>query len=208
MHDSSQSLVRTSPWETGCLESLFQNSTEDLKVCETKSCWPVCISNTLIHSLSSFTSNKFIKIYLSFDIWATSWQNQQNDMCAQQRLRSAWASAQSDQSLLCAQLVAKDPMFLHADSEETGQSESSLGAHTILLVLSWGGSYLLFSFVTSCHKNCKTTHCHWCVSCKVMIPFITLLCFLLKLFRLSRKSFSKQSYDKQNFRGCFPLWAK
>ena len=31
--------------------------------------------------------------------WATSWQNQQNDFCAQRRLRSAWASAQSDQSL-------------------------------------------------------------------------------------------------------------
>ena len=33
--------------------------------------------------------------------WATSWQNQQNVMCAQQRLRSAWASAQSDESLRC-----------------------------------------------------------------------------------------------------------
>ena len=28
--------------------------------------------------------------------WATSWQNQQNDTCAQGRLRSAWASALSD----------------------------------------------------------------------------------------------------------------
>ena len=35
------------------------------------------------------------------EIWATSWQNQQNDLCTQQRLRSAWASAQSDQSLRC-----------------------------------------------------------------------------------------------------------
>ena len=34
--------------------------------------------------------------------WATSWQKQQNDFCAQRRLRSAWASAQSDQSLRCA----------------------------------------------------------------------------------------------------------
>ena len=33
--------------------------------------------------------------------WAASWQNQQNGMCAQQSLRSAWASAQSDQSLSC-----------------------------------------------------------------------------------------------------------
>ena len=29
--------------------------------------------------------------------WAASWQNQQNGMCAQRRLRSAWASTQSDQ---------------------------------------------------------------------------------------------------------------
>ena len=27
-----------------------------------------------------------------FDNWAASWQNQQNGMCAQRRLRSAWAS--------------------------------------------------------------------------------------------------------------------
>ena len=31
--------------------------------------------------------------------WAASWRNQQNGMCGKQRLRSAWASAQSDQSL-------------------------------------------------------------------------------------------------------------
>ena len=36
-----------------------------------------------------------------FIIWAAASQNQQNDLCIQQWLRSAWASAQSDQSLLC-----------------------------------------------------------------------------------------------------------
>ena len=39
-------------------------------------------------------------------IWATACQNQQNDLCTQQRLRSAWASALSDQSLLCALRIA------------------------------------------------------------------------------------------------------
>ena len=35
--------------------------------------------------------------------WAASWQNQKYGMCAQQRLRSAWASAQSNKSLrLCS----------------------------------------------------------------------------------------------------------
>ena len=58
----------------------------------------------------------------------------------QRRLRSAWASAQSDQSSLYAHWVAKHPSFLHADSGCPGRSESSLGAYAILLVLSWGGS--------------------------------------------------------------------
>ena len=35
-------------------------------------------------------------------IWTAAWQNQQNNLCAQWRLRSAWASAQSDQSSLSA----------------------------------------------------------------------------------------------------------
>ena len=38
-------------------------------------------------------------------------------MCTQPRLRSALAFAQSDLPLLCAQWEAKDPRFLHADSE-------------------------------------------------------------------------------------------
>ena len=49
---------------------------------------------------------------LSIEIWyflsplkgirAVSWQNEQNSLCSQRRLRSAWASAQSDQSWLSA----------------------------------------------------------------------------------------------------------
>ena len=37
-------------------------------------------------------------------------------LCARRRLRSAWASVQSDKSSLCAHWVPKDPRFLHADS--------------------------------------------------------------------------------------------
>ena len=77
-----------------------------------------------------------------------STQNRQNDVCAQQRLRSARASAQSDQSSLCAQWVAKDLRFHHADGEDSirlggcpGRSESSLDRQVILLVLSCCGSY-------------------------------------------------------------------
>ena len=50
------------------------------------------------------------------------WQNQQNGMCTQRRLRSVLASAQSDQSSMCTQWVAKDPSFLHADSEDFDQT--------------------------------------------------------------------------------------
>ena len=60
---------------------------------------------------------------LLFVIWNEKWaaarQNQQNDMYAHQRLSSAWTSAQSDQSSLCAHWLAKDPSFLHADSEDS-----------------------------------------------------------------------------------------
>ena len=38
------------------------------------------------------------------------------------RFRSARASAQFDHSSLCAQWVAKDPSFLHADSKDSDQA--------------------------------------------------------------------------------------
>ena len=43
-------------------------------------------------------------------------------LCAQRRLRSTWASTQSDQSSLCAQWVGKDPSFLHMDSKDSDQT--------------------------------------------------------------------------------------
>ena len=57
--------------------------------------------------LNSFATGFFwLPVYVH--IGATARQNQQND-CAQQRLRSAWASAQSDQSLRCPHEEALDP---------------------------------------------------------------------------------------------------
>ena len=83
-----------------------------------------------------------IKQNLSHDITKpTKW------LCAQRRLRSAWASVQSDQSSLYAQWVAKDPSFLLADSEDsdkTGRTPRLIwifaGRTTVLLILSCGGS--------------------------------------------------------------------
>ena len=56
-------------------------------------------------------------------IWATSWQNQQNGMCAQRRLRSAWASAQSDQSSLSAWRKLGSLTTHWAHSEDSDQPE-------------------------------------------------------------------------------------
>ena len=55
-------------------------------------------------------------------IWATAWQNQQNYFCTQQRLRSAWHLQVWSVSWLCAQWIAKDPSFLHTDSENSDQT--------------------------------------------------------------------------------------
>ena len=53
--------------------------------------------------------------------WAASWQNQQNGMCAQRRLRSAWASAQSDQSSLSAWRKIGSLATQWAHSEDSDQ---------------------------------------------------------------------------------------
>ena len=72
-------------------------------------------------------------------IWTGAWQDQQNDMCAQWRLRSA----QSDQSLRCAlNRKLRTQGFFRRTAKtlirldgliRPGWYESSLGAHVILL---------------------------------------------------------------------------
>ena len=79
--------------------------------------------------------------------WATSRENQQDDLCTQQKLRSAWA----DQSLPCPHEEALGPSLPIEHTAKTlirfggCQALSSLGAQVILLVLSCGGSYHNFS---------------------------------------------------------------
>ena len=61
--------------------------------------------------------------------WAASWKNQQNGMCAQRRLRSAWASAQSesaqsDQSLRCLHEEKLGYLSTYwADTENSDQTQ-------------------------------------------------------------------------------------
>ena len=72
--------------------------------------------------------------------WATTWQNQENE-CAPAKtqislgIRPVWS-----ESSLCAQWVARDPTFLHAEAKTLirmggcpGWADSTLGAHAILL---------------------------------------------------------------------------
>ena len=80
---------------------------------------------------------------------AASWQNQQNGMCAQRRLRSAWVSA----SLLSAwrKLGSLATHWAPSeDSDQTGWMTRLIwvfaGRRVILLVLSWGGCYSFHSF--------------------------------------------------------------
>ena len=96
--------------------------------------------------------------------WATSWQNQQNGMCAQWRLKSAWVSAKSDQSLCCRHGESLGPslpiertaMTLIRLGRCPGWSESSLGtqsfcwfchkaAQMVLLLLAANGAYTALS---------------------------------------------------------------
>ena len=77
--------------------------------------------------------------------WATAWQNQQNDLCTQQRLSSAWASTKSDHSLHCLHEKAFGPWLwlepkwrLIRQGRCPGWSESSLGArHFVHFVMCW-----------------------------------------------------------------------
>ena len=70
-------------------------------------------------------------------IWAVTWQNQQW-LCVQQRLRSVWASSQSDQSLRCPHEATLGPQLSIEHTAKTlirlgrcpGWFESLLGAHS------------------------------------------------------------------------------
>ena len=63
------------------------------------------------------------------------------DLCAQRKLRSAWASAQSDQCQRCPPEAKVGPVL---PTERTAKTLIRLGTIVILMVLSWGGSKCFF----------------------------------------------------------------
>ena len=109
-----------------------------------------------VDSITDLMSFSFSFYHISM-IWATSWPSQQNGMCAQQRLISAWASVQSDQSLHCALsgLLRKQAFFMRTAKTLIrlggcpDWSESLPDAQATLLSWSGGGSVLLL--------------CHFCM---------------------------------------------
>ena len=98
-------------------------------------------------------------------------------LCAQRRLGSAWASAQSDQSSLSAwtKLVSLAAHWAHSeDSDQTGRMPRLIwvfaGRSLILLVLSCRGSKyflckMLLSFLYVVIKN-GCLYSHLSISCK------------------------------------------
>ena len=89
-----------------CLRVLSENRNKELKQMVYKAYTSISHRLTAKMILISFTKAvlyaKQTEEFCSYKtIWAASWQNQQNDLCTQRKHRSAWSSAQSDQSLRC-----------------------------------------------------------------------------------------------------------
>ena len=80
-----------------------------------------------LRNLNDPEFNPIQEVYVTVKIWAPAWQNQQNDLCAQRKtrisldIRPVWS-----ESMLCTQWTAKDPMLLHADSEDSDQTGQML----------------------------------------------------------------------------------
>ena len=104
--------------------------------------------------------NRFIlgKSRAMLIFWAASWQNLQNGMCAQRKLRSAWASAQSDQSLPFPYERSLGPLLPiehSAKTDLTGRMPRLIwvfaGCTVIWSVLTCGGSFSLTDGIAAVH---------------------------------------------------------
>ena len=115
-------------------------------------------------------------------IWATSWQNQQSSMCAQRRLRSAWASAQSDQSLRCvlSGYLRTKTFFMRTAKTLIrlgrcpGWSESLLGAHSFC----WFWHVVAHICMTCINRSGKTMPVHTDCSAKTLTFYAHANCFI------------------------------
>ena len=96
--------------------------------------------------------------------WAASWQNQRNGMCAQRRLRAAWASTQSDQSLRCPHEESWGPELPTERTAKTlirlggcpDWSESSVGPQSFCWFCHETAQ--IFSVLTSRRFQCRSKY--------------------------------------------------
>ena len=79
---------------------------------------------------------------------ATAWQNQQNVCPAMTQIQAVWS-----ESSLCAQWVAKNTRFLHADSKDSDQTARTLGTLVILLFCGSNKHSLPMLLVSWHHSN-------------------------------------------------------
>ena len=88
-------------------------------------CYMLKLSCSNFRKITAIISSIPILHFLQYSqsIWAASWQNQQNDFVPSKTQVSLGIRPVWSESLLCAQWVAKDPSFLHADSEDSDQTE-------------------------------------------------------------------------------------
>ena len=123
------------------------------------------LSSNGVHCLSISAYTSFSDNFSSSvnkNKWASAWQNQQNCMCGQRRLRSAWASALFDQSLryaLSGYLRTQAFFMQTAKTDQTADAQTDLGAHAILLVFSCIGWYCYYTGrILRIDKIIATTH--------------------------------------------------
>ena len=93
---------------------------------------------SVLYSLSlKFVSQTNIAIDWRKSIWVTAWQNQQNNLCTQRRLRPAWASAQSDQSLCCSHKEALGPRLPTELTAKTADAQADLSLRWVHMSFCW-----------------------------------------------------------------------
>ena len=107
-------------------------------------------------------------------------------------IRPVWS-----ESSLCAQCVAKDPMLLYANSEDSDQTGRIAGHTAILLVLSYtlGPKYPRYMYTRTCKQY---THVYWVQEIHERINICCLekkncFCFVLKKNILALGLWEKKS---------------
>ena len=124
------------------------------------------------------------------------------------------------ESSLCAQSIAKDPSFLHADSEDSDQTGRMprliwvFAVRTlILLVLSWGGSYVCFR-LKKIGMVCRIIFCllKFCIGFIEIVSILRhlsvyLLSFHNKMLRVGVKRLVGSGNLKHTYISFYNFWS-